>query len=68
LLKAGAQVGRTSTATQILIDNLNAVSGPTERDGAFNEGILSGRTLSIVLYLTRARLTKVNVGQLGSVR
>jgi len=34
---------------QLAVDNLNAVSGPTERDGAFNEGILSGRTLRIVL-------------------
>src|SRR5262245_12034878 len=48
LLKSRAPISRSSATAQILIDDLNAVFGPTERDGSIDQGILSDSTFDVV--------------------
>src|SRR5262245_52463442 len=48
LLKARAPIRRGSATAQVFVDDLNAVSGPTERHGTIDKGILSDSTLGVV--------------------
>src|SRR5215475_7588285 len=51
LLKARAAISRGAATAQILVDDLNAVFGPTERDGPIDQSILSDSTLGVMQHL-----------------
>src|SRR5262245_45740529 len=48
LLKARAPIRRGSPTAKVLVDDLNTVTGPTERHGTMDKCILSDSTLGVV--------------------
>ncbi|WGR93551.1 hypothetical protein MTX20_02945 [Bradyrhizobium sp. ISRA435] len=53
---------------QILVNDLDALRGPAQTDGAIDKAILQLRALLVLAHLVHGRLPHVDIGQLGSVR
>src|SRR5215471_15995430 len=68
MLETQALRGMWSTLGQVLVNNLDPWSWPTQGHSTLDEFILPGCTFTVVHQLARSRLSDVDIRQLRTMR
>src|SRR6266700_2380454 len=68
LLESMALDAARTRFAEILVDDLYALMGPPQTDGAIDQAILQLRALLMLPHLVQGRLPHVNIGQFGAMR